>query len=184
MARRRDGRARERRRREPSGQRAASGDPIRTDVRSKADLRQTGKRGHNAGLHREGVDCRQLASVRVMSSMPQRVPSPLVTTYPRRLQISHLRAHHRAHRRSMSNEGTVARGNEGDRAGLACVLRFPSPLRRRYVAGPAFGLLIGACRGAAELAGVRQRPLPVCNHIPASTSDQPSDFSSAIPREC
>jgi hypothetical protein len=34
--------------------------------------------------------------------------------------------------------------NEADYAGLACVLPFPSPLRRRYAAGPAFGFLIGA----------------------------------------
>jgi hypothetical protein len=33
------------------------------------------------------------------------------------------------------------RRNEANPAGLACVLRFPSPLRRRYASGPAFGLL-------------------------------------------
>jgi hypothetical protein len=31
--------------------------------------------------------------------------------------------------------------NEADPAGPAYVLRFPSPLRRRYVAGPAFGFV-------------------------------------------
>jgi hypothetical protein len=31
-----------------------------------------------------------------------------------------------------------------DLAGSACVLRLPSPLRRRYAAGPALGFLIGA----------------------------------------
>ena len=38
---------------------------------------------------------------------------------------------------------TDTRMNEPDLAGPACVLRFPSPLRRRYVAGPAFGLRMG-----------------------------------------
>jgi hypothetical protein len=33
--------------------------------------------------------------------------------------------------------------NEADLAGPACVLLFPSPLRRRYVDGPAFGLPMG-----------------------------------------
>ena len=36
---------------------------------------------------------------------------------------------------------TAARRDEADLVGPACVLRFPSPLRRRYVAGPALGLL-------------------------------------------
>jgi len=39
-------------------------------------------------------------------------------------------------------------------AGLACVLRFPSPLRRRYAAGPVFGLRhrgkLVATRSASE----------------------------------
>jgi hypothetical protein len=39
---------------------------------------------------------------------------------------------------------TGAGRNEADLAGSACVLRFPSPLRRRYAAGPAYGSLIGA----------------------------------------
>ena len=44
---------------------------------------------------------------------------------------------------------TRSRRDEADVAGPTCVLRFPSPLRRRYVAGPAFGFLIGT-RGCAR----------------------------------
>jgi hypothetical protein len=39
---------------------------------------------------------------------------------------------------------TGAGRNEADLAGSACVLRFPSPLRRRYAAGPAFGSFASA----------------------------------------
>jgi hypothetical protein len=38
---------------------------------------------------------------------------------------------------------TGLRRNEADLTGPACVLRFPSPLRRRYAAAPAFGFVIG-----------------------------------------
>ena len=45
---------------------------------------------------------------------------------------------------------TGACRNEADPAGLVASSEFPSPLRRRYVAGPAFGFLIGADRRAHE----------------------------------
>ena len=43
--------------------------------------------------------------------------------------------------------GQARRGQKPTPAGPTCVLRFPSPLRRRYAVGPAFGLLAALTEG-------------------------------------
>ena len=60
---------------------AARQDSSLTVCSSSSSAAYCGEREHDASGHGRGVDCRQLTSVRVMFSVPQRVPSPLVGTH-------------------------------------------------------------------------------------------------------